>query len=205
MKKSHPKYRKFESLLEKIRMEKRARRRSAKALSARRRMKKAQRITALRSIAFPPEYNYSLLSDEFFRSLEQAAGLKFDHEWRKEFISLCADHHSAFTVSNACAPELVRTVKENVRSMKKNKIFERQLLRLYCLADGRLRGSWGSDGQQLDGPMFRFLRCVYPAIPECFRPRSAEALCRRCHVMARAVRATMKNERELISSPNIDV
>jgi hypothetical protein len=131
-------------------------------------------------------YNYEELTPEFFALLSERSNLTLDDAWRENFTSWCTSAHAAWGGSDASF------VRDSLRWWKQNRIFERELLRLFCLAGGRLRGSWGSDGRTLDGPMFRFLRTAYPALPEVMRPRTPEALCRRCHCIAREVRKSMR-------------
>ncbi|CCB65247.1 protein of unknown function [Hyphomicrobium sp. MC1] len=124
-------------------------------------------------------YDRTQLSPEFFDELEKMIRLRLIRQWRNQFLDLCLTYENLFRFDDD---------QTYFRIWKKGRHFERHLLLLYQRAGGQLRGSWGADRETLDGPMFRFLRAVYPVLPSEFKPKSANELCNRCRLLLRSTK-----------------
>ena len=120
---------------------------------------------------------------EFFQAVEVAGGLSLPPEWRSYFQT------SLINIAKATAmisPIDRASFSRDMLEFEKY-ILESFLIETFEAAGGIPRGSWGAN-DKLDGPFYRFVRVAYAAVPLRLRPKTPDALCRRCRTQLRRIR-----------------
>jgi hypothetical protein len=113
-------------------------------------------------------------SHDFFQALEAASGLALSPKWRARFQSGLIDI-ARVTADTGPMPLDLRASYLECKKI----VTPEFLIAAFNAAGGVARGSWGAN-DKLDGPFYRFVRAAYVAIPLRLRPKTPDALCRRC-------------------------